>query len=259
MRSATPQSPRLLVPRSIREHGFSAAFTTRLGGVSAPPFASLNLGASVGDDPRAVRENHRRVAAELGYDAEALHTVFQVHGRALRVVTAETRPDEGRAVEADALVAKLPGAALGVRVADCVPVLVADPETGAVAAIHAGWKGVVARVIDATLDALACPSPERLVVAVGPHIGPCCFEVGPEVADALVAVSHPGVRLDRPARRPHADLGAAVTDQLRRRGVTAVEPVGGCTVCNVSTFFSYRHEGPQSGRMMGLIVSRAPR
>ncbi|MCA9616268.1 MAG: peptidoglycan editing factor PgeF [Sandaracinus sp.] len=238
----------------LERHGFAHGFTTRAGGVSAPPFDAANLARNVGDDPEAVAENHRRLAAALGF--ERLFELSQVHGRVVREVRADEVPEQVRAEEGDALVARTPGLAIGIRVADCVPLLFADPETGQVAAAHAGWRGVEARIAEAALAKLGAPA-SRVLVAVGPHIRLGQFEVGPEVADRLEAVAHGVACVDRTGDKPHVDLAAILVAQLRALGVSAIDDVGGCTYSDRTRFFSFRRDGAASGRQLGVIVARA--
>ncbi|HEY8040051.1 MAG TPA: polyphenol oxidase family protein [Polyangiaceae bacterium] len=167
--------------------------------------------------------------------------VKQVHGaRALLA------PD-AKGQEADALVARRGGGAVGVRVADCVPVLVADVASGDVAAIHAGWRGVVAGVVRAGVELLGG---RELVAAIGPCIGPCCFEVGREVADRL------GFVVREQGDRAYVDLRAAVRAQLRALGVAddRIEDVAGCTKHEPARFHSFRRDGANSGRMLAAIA-----
>lgn len=249
----TDDLPLLRAP-ALTARGFAHGFTTRVGGVSDGPFASLNLGGAVGDDPALVRENHRRLARSLGY--ERLHQTHQVHGGAVHVPAPDAAPADTFRVEADALVATAPGMAVAIRVADCVPVLLADPATGRVAAAHAGWRGVVTGVVGAALDALDPSDPGAVIAAIGPSIGPCCFEVGEEVAAEIAARTAPDVVLPRTGEKPRVDLWRAVEGQLRARGVTAVTTLGRCTVCEPGAFFSFRRDGARSGRMVGVIVAR---
>ncbi|RMF65337.1 MAG: peptidoglycan editing factor PgeF [Bacteroidetes bacterium] len=232
--------------------GVAAAFTTRHGGVSAPPYASLNLGLSTDDDPAHVHENRRRVAAALGFAPEALALAGQVHGAAVRVVTAP-----GLYPGFDGLVTATPGLLLGITAADCAAVLLADADAGVVGACHAGWRGTVAGVVPATLDALRTlgARPERLRAYVGPCISARHFEVGPEVAarfDAAFVLRTPG-------QKPHVDLKAAVEAQLRQGGIPPdhIEVSARCTFAETHTFFSHRAEHGRTGRMMGLIGLRA--
>jgi YfiH family protein len=169
-------------------------------------------------------------------------------------VLVDPSPNKSVAAEADALVLRAGGAA-GVRTADCASILLGDKHSGAVAAVHAGWRGVVAGVLPAAVRALVGTRTGGLRAALGPCIGPCCFEVGTDVADALSAAC--GADVTRPGRRerPHADLGAAVLAQLAALGVQAVERVGGCTVCAPDGWHSYRRDGARSGRMLAVIAA----
>lgn len=246
----------LLRSDALLRAGFAHAFTTRDGGVSEGPFARLNLGGAVGDDPAHVAENHRRLALAVGYDPNRLFQVSQVHGGDVHAVTASDDPAALPArVQADALVARRPGDAVAIRVADCVPVLLADRRTGHVAAAHAGWRGVAAGVVAAAVNDLRPREPDDLVAAAGPCIGPCCFEVGDEVAAQLVAATTASVRVATDGR-PHVDLHAAVRWQLERLGVLTVDVVGGCTRCDPERYFSFRRDGARSGRMVGVVAAR---
>jgi YfiH family protein len=237
-------------------HGFS----TRLGGVSVGPYASMNLGWSVGDDPRAVEENHQLLAAAVGHERAALRVATQVHGAKVldTDVVGRDRKSEPPGTGHDALVARASGVAIGVRTADCVPILVADPQTGAVAAIHAGWRGIVNGVIDQALDVLAPDRSTRatLIAAIGPHIRVDRFEVGDDVAAQIVAASDASV-LVASTPRPHVDLARAVRIQLERAGFDAshIDDVGGCTLAEPERFHSHRRDGERSGRMLSVIVA----
>jgi hypothetical protein len=177
--------------------------------------------------------------------------VRQVHG----AVAVET---DRAGEEADAIVGRRAGAAVGVRVADCVPVLVADEDTGAVAAIHAGWRGVVGGVVRAGVELLAPGGRDErqrsLVAAIGPCIGPCCFEVGSEVAQRT------GFVVRSAGDKAYVDLRAAVRAQLRALGVDdhRIEDVPGCTKHELR-FHSFRRDGAESGRMLAAIAARAGR
>lgn len=243
----------LEAPR-LRAAGFAHGFTLRTGGVSEGPFATANLGRDLGDDPAAVEENHRRLASALGFDR--LYEVRQVHGRALRQVGAEEDPARVRDESADGLIATQWGVAVGVRVADCVPVLLADPATGAVAAVHAGWRGVEARIV---ADAVArLGGRERIRAAIGPHIRQEHFEVGPEVAQRLAAVAEGCEVVVEGSGRPHVDLAGIVRAQLRAAGVDddRIEDVGGDTYADPARFFSYRRDGGRTGRHLAVVVAR---
>jgi YfiH family protein len=241
--------------------GFRHGFSLRTGGLSPAPFHTLNLARNLGDAPEAVRENHQRLAVHVGYASECLYEVSQVHGSTVESVDPEIAPAMFRAREADALWTGVPELAVGVRVADCVPILVAHPKTGAVCAIHAGWRGVVAGVVSRALSVLAEQAeaaPRELLAAVGPHIGPDAFQVGQEVAEALLesVPDVPGVVLAR-APRPHVDLGRAVVAQLTRAGLASanVDRVPGCTFSEPERFFSFRRDAQASGRHLAVIVA----
>jgi polyphenol oxidase len=227
--------------------GFRHGFSPRQGGVSPAPFDSLNLGASA-DDSEHVAENQRRFASMVGYRETRLFVLRQVHGREVRRVTSGDDPEHVWDEEGDALVASA-GFAIGVRSADCVPVLLVDPATRQVAAAHAGWRGVVAGVVPAALDVLArsAGAPHaRLHAALFPHIRRCCFEVDESVAQQLVAAS-PGADdcVIAMPDKPHVALDVIVRAQLRALGVPDenIEDVPGCTVCDPERFFSYRRSG----------------
>lgn len=226
-------------------------FTDRRGGHSQGRFATLNLGERWGDDPDAVRRNLEAVAGAAGFDPAWLVRVRQVHGAAV-LRASEVR--EGS--EADALWCHRSDrpCVVGVLTADCVPVLLADREGEAVAAIHSGWRGTVAGVVTHAVHALADAGgvpPERLVAAIGPCIEQAAFEVGEEVAsrfdDAFV---------DRTRwPKPHVDLVGVVRSQLVAAGVpaTAIERVGACTHANPDRYFSFRRDGAGIGQMLSFI------
>jgi polyphenol oxidase len=185
---------------------------------------------------------------ELSVDA--IRQVKQVHGaRAI-----EDKEADG--AEADAIVSRSRHIAVGVRVADCVPLLVADEASGAVAAIHAGWRGLVAGVVRAGVDLLGG---QKLVAAIGPCIGPCCFEVGDDVAERIASVSNgASVIASRAEDKAHADLRVAVRAQLRAWGVAddRIDDVPGCTKHDAARFHSFRRDGAKSGRMLSAIATR---
>ena len=226
--------------------------TTRSGGVSAPPWHSLNLGARCGDAPERVQENRRRLAAELPAPPCWLH---QVHGdRVLRHPGAETaaqpKPQHEPEPEADGLVAFEPGQVCAVLAADCLPVLFCDRAGRRVAAAHAGWRGLAAGVLENTVQALDAP-PGELLAWLGPAIGPSVYEVGPEVVaafDGIEVAAHPGAK----AGRWLLDLYAIARHRLAAAGVTAVYGGGLCTFSDPARFYSYRRDGV-TGRMASLI------
>jgi polyphenol oxidase len=247
---------------------FAHGFTTRAGGVSAAPYDTLNLGGKWGDEPAHVTENRRRVAEAIGGRP---FVARQVHGTVIRRVRAGDDLDAVARQEADGLCTDAPGLVLGVFVADCVPVLLADARTGACAAVHAGWRGTVAGILPAAVRTLASEfgaRPSDLRVALGPAIGPCCFEVGLEVVDAVVATIPEararGIVLPSPrgrADRAHVDLHAANRLLLERAGVDpaaidAVDLAVACTHHDRQRFFSFRRDGAATGQQMGVIRLR---
>ena len=234
-----------------------ALCTTRRGGCSAAPYESLNLGAHVGDDPAAVAANRARLAARLPAGA-ALSWLDQVHGTG--VVEAQVR---GRPAVADAQWSRAPGVACAVLTADCLPVLFCGAGGDVVAAAHAGWRGLQAGVLEATVAAMGT-DPGRVLAWLGPAIGPEAFEVGPEVREAFqrAAEGAQGAAIDAcfsasPDRQGHwfADLYELARLRLAAVGVTRVSGGGWCTHGDRGRFFSHRRDGP-TGRMASLVLLR---
>ena len=225
--------------------GARAAFSTRLGGVSEGPFESLNLGRLTGDLPDAVRENRHRLAAAIGIDPELVLIGRQVHGAE---VVRHDRPPEPRAYanpapglpEADGQATARPDLAPLVFVADCLPVALAGP--AGVAMIHCGWRGLAAGIVERGVEEV-----EARAAAVGPGIGPCCYEVGDEV---LAAFERLGADV---AEGRMLDLRRVARRLLERAGVEAVEVSEECTSCQPELFFSHRRDGERTGRQAGLV------
>jgi len=258
------QWPPLLVADGLLERGVVAAFSGRAGGAGQPPYESLNLGLHVGDEVRAVLRNRRRAATVLGLAGMPWATVHQVHGN--RVVRATRTglgggPPEGkpRLADADGLVTTEPGLVLAVFVADCVPVLLADPANQVAGAIHAGWRGLAAGVVEAGVAAMAAAGAElaATVALVGPAIGGCCYEVGPEVADALGR--YPAARSTTRTGRLAVETAITARQALERAGIAPghVTVAGECTHHLPERFFSYRRDG-LTGRQAGLIALAGP-
>lgn len=219
--------------------------TTRRGGVSRPPYTSLNLGGHVGDDPAAVAANRARLAA--GLPAPPLW-LEQVHG--IGVVDADACV--GR-VEADAAVARRSGRVCAVMTADCLPVLLCDRAGTVVAAVHAGWRGLCAGVVEATVAAMGVPAGE-LLAWQGPAIGPAAFEVGDEVRAAFMArdaAAAVAFRAVRPGKWL-ADIWLLARQRLAAAGLGAVYGGGRCTASETETFYSFRRDGV-TGRMASCI------
>lgn len=235
--------------------GLLHAVLTRIGGVSRGPYATLNLGHSVGDHPKAVEENHKRALLPLDVHPTEVVSPWQVHGAAVDVVDrahlGTVRP------ETDSLVTTAPGVPLLMRFGDCAPVLLCDPVQRVVGLAHAGWRGVVAGVVAATVrtmqEQLRC-DPTTIRASVGPTIGPCCYEVGAGVAKEITGACPAGVAVTHQrGGRIYADLPTAVEAQLRGAGIERVEQAGLCTACHVDEFFSHRAENGRTGRFGVLL------
>jgi YfiH family protein len=237
--------PDWIVPRWPAPANVRALITTRAGGVSRGPFASLNLGLRAGDDPHAVAANRARLAAALPQMPRWLR---QVHGS--RVVEADALTGQP---EADAGIAHRPGTVCGVLVADCIPVLLADRAGSMVAIAHAGWRGLASGVVESTVASMAA-RPRALVAYLGPGIGPGAFEVGPDVRDAFLerdAGAHAAFTPHAPGKW-RADLFLLARRSLQRAGVEEIHGGVLCTYSDAERFFSYRRDRT-TGRMAALI------
>ncbi|MFB3817471.1 MAG: peptidoglycan editing factor PgeF [Candidatus Methylomirabilales bacterium] len=248
------------------------AFSTRQGGVSRPPFDTLNLGQSVGDDPAAVQENRRRFFGRFGIEPDHVVRVKQVHGERVLVIDEPATRRPGfpfslihEPVEADATITNLPGLALVVSTADCVPILIQDPARRAVAAVHAGWRGTAARIAARAVEAMARTygtRPADCRAAIGPAIRRCCYQVDRPVQEQLAAgVASGGRHLE--ADGPgywRADLPGLNRAILLEAGLTGerIEDVGLCTACRRDLFFSHRADRGRTGRMMNFILLLPP-
>jgi polyphenol oxidase len=245
---------------------------TRLGGVSQGIYSSLNLSRSTGDAPEPVRENRRRMFAVFGLGPEQSLTSWLVHGNNVRVVD---KTDLGQDdVHADAMITRERGMALTLRFADCVPILFHDPVREAIGIAHAGWLGIVARVLQSTVramsDAYGC-EPGDIRACIGPSIGPEKFEVGDDVAARIQSAvadnvvippqnnagaleSSANTRGDlRENPRPHVDLWRAASSQLYEAGVRQIEVAGLCTASDTGQWFSHRTEKGKTGRFGAVI------
>jgi hypothetical protein len=239
--------PAWYAPDWPRPAGVGAAVTTRIGGVSEGPFASLNLAGHVGDDPAAVDANRAALTEALALPAEPAW-LEQVHG----VAVADAGAGPGQ--QADASVATEPGTVCAVLTADCLPVLLARSDGTAVAAAHAGWKGLAAGVLEATVARLG---PGRLTAWLGPAIGPAAFEVGEEVRAAFVDPDPGAAACFRyQGDSLHADLYALARRRLFAAGVAAIHGGGRCTFTEAGRFYSYRRDG-RTGRLATLIWREA--
>lgn len=227
--------------------GIRRAFTDRFGGVSQAPYAGLNLGGLVGDAPEAVQENRTRVATELGVARDRLVFMDQCHSADVAVVT-ET-PTEPLRV--DGIVTDRPGLALAALVADCTPVLLADPRAGVVAAVHAGRPGMTKGVVPQAISAMRDLGASDISATVGPSVCGRCYEVPAEMRDDATAV-RPESRAVSWTGTPAIDVAAGVVGQLRDGGVETIEWVRGCAR-EEDSLFSYRRDGT-TGRFAGVIV-----
>ncbi|HEY6145855.1 MAG TPA: polyphenol oxidase family protein [Solirubrobacterales bacterium] len=229
--------------------GAGAAFSTRLGGISESPYDSLNLGLLTDDAPEAVVENRRRLAAALGFEPEQVVIAHQVHGPHLiehptesrgsfRTAYVQKEPRDGLP-EADGHVVREPGLAPLVFTADCLPVAVSGP--GGAAMLHAGWRGLAGGILAAGAEAVEASS-----AAIGPGIGPCCYEVGEEVLGAFAGLG------DGVAEGRMLDLPEVARRQLGQAGVERIESAGLCTSCEEELFFSHRRDAGRTGRQGGM-------
>ena len=261
---------RALVCAPLENVGFVNGFSTRLGGVSDMPSNALSLAGFNEDRAENILENRRRFL-KLFPGEWSLAGCWQMHGADVRVVNSaeEAKPAEGQlgeTVYCDVIVSNAPHVLAGVKTADCVPILLGDPVSGAFAAIHAGWRGTLASAVLAGVQRLTDEygaKPEDLRVAIGASAGPCCYEVGAEVIDAFPKRFEDGADLFTKTRAGHAkvDLLKANQDQLISAGVRKeriyTAPI--CTMCRTDLFFSYRKEkslNGKVGRLMAVVGRR---
>lgn len=245
---SAPGRPRPILPDWPAPGRVRAASSTRTGGTSAGPWRTLNLAGHVADDREAVARNRARLRAELELPQEPRWLV-QRHGA--RVVDAGAGEIAG---PADGIVTRASGIVCAVLAADCMPVLLCDRDATVVGALHAGWRGIVAGIVEAGVDAAGAP-PSELLAWLGPAIGPERYEVGADVRDAVLAGDPDTDGAFRPSGRPdrwRADLERIVRGRLARCGVGSVHGGGVCTASDPGRFFSYRRDGV-TGRMATLI------
>ncbi len=241
--------------------GIRHGFFTRQGGISRGIYASLNCGAGSKDDVVAVIENRARVAQHLGSFHDDVQTVYQVHSADARAVDALVPRED--LPKADALVTRTRGLAIGILTADCAPVLLADAEAGVVGAAHAGWRGALGGILEATVAAMEDMGArrERIFAALGPAIGARSYEVGPEFVAAFEAAEAGNARfftIPKGRTTPHFDLPGYVMERLGRIGLKHTEQQSPCTYENESMFFSFRRathrKEPDYGRQISAIV-----
>jgi len=255
---------RALICAPLEQDGFVNGFSTRLGGVSQMPHNALSLAGFNEDSAENILENRRRFL-KLFSGAWALAGCWQVHGSDIRVVheLEEARPAEnqqGDTIYCDAIVSNTPGVLAGVKTADCVPILLGDPQTGAFAAVHAGWRGTLATIVQIAVGRLVSEfgvHPANLRVAIGAAAGPCCYEVGQDVIDSFSSKFEYATELFKETRPGHAlvDLLAANRAQLISAGVSGerIHSAPICTMCRTDLFFSYRKEKGMHGKVGRLM------
>ena len=236
-------------------------FTTRIGGVSTGATAGLNIGAHRGDSFENVKENYALLGRALGFDPACLVLAQQIHSDIVRPVTAADAHglDHLEYPQCDALITNEPGVGLTVFTADCTPVLLWDSVTGAVGAVHAGWKGTAADICGKTVAAMAAHygcKPEHIRAAIGPNIGQCCFETDADVPQALRDMYGAAVENAIIARngKCYVNLKTVNAYALRRAGVTDIAISDHCTACMPSHYWSHRKMGVNRGSQGGIIL-----
>jgi len=243
--------------------GAAHGFSTRLGGISPAPWNSLNLGGNRGDDPARVRENFIRFCSAIGTDPFATAKNHQVHGDCIRPVTrADILPDPGLPgwAEADGLITNDPGVCLTVFSADCGIILLYDPVHQAIGAVHAGWRGCAAGIVEKTVQAMAKTygsNPKDLLAAIGPCIGQCCFETDSDVPSAMRAALGPMAASYLEYRDPkwHVDLAGLNRQWLLKAGLAPhrIDLCHLCTACRPDLFWSHRKMGNARGAQVAMI------
>ena len=236
-------------------------FTTRLGGISDGIFSSLNLACHRGDSEENVAENFRRIGNAMGFDPQRIVLTRQTHSDIVRIVTDADCGglDHHQYPECDALVTNTPGIALVVFTADCTPILLHDPVTGAVGAAHAGWRGTAAdiagKTVRAMMDAFGC-DPANIHAAIGPNIGMCHFETDADVPEAMVEAFGDEVKqyMEKRGEKFFLDLKAINALILRRAGVKHIEISDACTMCEPHRFWSHRVTKGDRGSQGAIIV-----
>lgn len=240
------------------QFGLTALFTERHKGASPPPFDSLNFGFGLGDPETNIRQNFATLCSEASLPRMP-HTARQVHAAATLWCSGDGFDHTD---EADILLTDQPGCAVAVRTADCLPLLLADPDKGIAAAVHAGWRGTVADASGTAVEAMvqAGASREGIIAALGPCIGSCCFETGEDVASQLADCVGNGATAVHRNPQPHVDLSAINTMQLLAAGLRFdhIEVHNICTCCHPRRFFSYRRDAERTGRHLGVVAVGSP-
>lgn len=257
----TPDKMKLSASSLSAVGGVSHGFFTRQGGVSGGVYASLNCGPGSRDDAANVTENRARVAELLGAEPSRLITVFQKHSA--DAVVADRPWKDAKMPEADAIVTAKPGLAIGILTADCAPVLLCDGKARVIGAAHAGWRGALSGIVEATVKAMRKlgAKPERMTAVIGPTISQRAYEVGAEFVERFLAdepESYAFFITDEFSGEPHFDLPGYVGERLARAGVGSIADLGLCTYCEETRLFSYRrsqHHGEDDyGRQISAIL-----
>ncbi len=252
---------RILICAPLENAGFVNAFSTRLGGVSPFPGNSLNLAGYDEDTAENIRENRNRFLSALGTspDQMLLATVWQIHGDGIKIIRSKKDADSG-SEKYDALASEMKGILAAVKTADCVPILIGEPDSKAFAAVHAGWRGTSLSIVQKTVSLLSSEfnaAPKSMIAAIGPAAGPDNYEVGAEVLDALVAANPNNASFFYPTRPGHSriDLPKINRNQLISAGVSPenifIAPY--CTMSRSDLFFSYRIDREKFGRTGRLL------
>ncbi|MDX8406791.1 MAG: peptidoglycan editing factor PgeF [Mariprofundaceae bacterium] len=241
----------------FHSHGLLGCFTKRTGGVSPGPFDSLNFGTGLGDSSAHIASNLQRLVQKTGL-ASRPHQAIQVHGASSLYCQG---PGLMHDHNADALLTSHSDVPLAVRTADCLPVLLADPVAGVIAAVHAGWRGTVRNIVSAALAEMRRKGadPARMIASLGPAIGPCCFHIDTATAQTLSdCIAGAGACINR-GRQISADLVAINRLQLLNSGIQAdpIECIQTCTSCHPGQFFSFRRDGEMTGRQLAVVARPA--
>lgn len=234
----------------------TAAFTTRIGGVSSAPYSSANLAFHVGDDPKNVLENHTLLAAHLGYDRSKLIHMRQIHSD--RIVIVDDTLDFDTPPECDALITDRVDTPLMIMSADCTPILLYDPVARVIAAVHAGRAGALNAILPKTIRQMEKTfgsSISNIHTVLGPSIHACCYEINRAIAEETKEKGYPNA-LRYEKERIFLDVNTILLSQLESLGMKQVEVIDHCTSCNRHDYFSYRADAQHTGRIAGVIILR---
>ena len=246
---------RFIQSHLLARHGIKGIFSLRTGGVSPPPFDSLNFGPDLGDSDSFIEQNLRGLMQSASLTCLP-HQANQVHQSELLWCSGEGKM---HSQQADILMTHRSNTAVAVRIADCLPILLADPETGIVAAVHAGWRGTAASIVKTAVEAMLKHGAQhgKLLAALGPCIGPCCFAIGKDTAEALKKSTAGANDCFIHTSEIHADLAEINVLQLIEAGLNKshIEVHKACTACHTEDFFSFRRDGKQSGRQLAVVAT----